>query len=455
MIQLGQKIMSSMLAPWQRINALKTFLYPALNFHMRCGNIGKTEWARLDKALRPMIKRSLYLPSSASGNYLHGSRQAGACGIPIAAEVSDLCRIDSAFKLLSSRDSEVTQHAEAELQRTITERLGRQCTRSDMGVYLAGDTEGEYRTTSNPIQNVWTEARKASHRLGMTWELRESGQPSVTRGTITVTTRHRSRLMAIFRKQLNQSRDCDLQALPNQGKAMECVAADRASSHFISNGDYTRFANWRFIHRARLNLVPLNGAKPWSTNDKRCRTCGFQSETLPHVLNNCMRNSAAYTQRHNDIVSRIKSAAEKKFSVKWENQAVGSTHLRPDLVLTQGETAIIVDVAIPFENRTDSLQAKRREKEQKYEPVKQYLLQRFNRVSIEAVIIGSLGSWDPNNDRLLKRLCSNNYLKKLKRLAVSDVIRRSRDIYHGHATLPRFTEKQMSCNVLNSRLYNL
>ncbi|VVC45889.1 Hypothetical protein CINCED_3A012409 [Cinara cedri] len=36
--------------------------------------------------------------------------------------------------------------------------------------------------------------------------------------------------------------------------------ADLASTHFLMAGDFTNFADWRFIHRAYLNLVLLNGA---------------------------------------------------------------------------------------------------------------------------------------------------------------------------------------------------
>ncbi|KAL3213447.1 hypothetical protein MRX96_035380 [Rhipicephalus microplus] len=36
-IAQARAIMSSMLVPWQRLDALQTFVYPALNFTMLCG----------------------------------------------------------------------------------------------------------------------------------------------------------------------------------------------------------------------------------------------------------------------------------------------------------------------------------------------------------------------------------------------------------------------------------
>ncbi|XP_064462307.1 uncharacterized protein LOC135372767 [Ornithodoros turicata] len=147
------------------------------------------------------------------------------------------------------------------------------------------------------------------------------------------------------------------------------------------------------------------------------------------------------TGRHNEVVERIKKAAFGRFSIMTENQPVGNTNLRPDLVLQKGEEAIIFDVCCPFENRAAALQRAHEEKEQKYQPVKEIWQRRFQRVSVEAVVVGALGSWDPSNDRLLRRLCSKSYGKKLKQLCVSSVIAASRDIYAVHISGNRTTNQ--------------
>lgn len=435
-IQLGTRILGSMLAPWQRLDAIKTFLYPALHHLMRTGTVGKTEWARLDEALRPLIKQTLYLPPGASNDYIYGSSRAGACGIPCAAETSDVCRVDSVFKLLTSRDPEVARMALDDLMGIVKARLRRDCDLPDAELYLSGHNEGDFRMPATQLRSVWTEGRKASGRLNVAWELGPEGA-SITVGSQVITPRGRSKVMHSLRFQLAQLKDARLHALPNQGKVMECVAADPAGSHFIRTGLYTRFADWRFIHRARLNLLPLNGAQPWRRgSDQRCRRCGFASETLPHVLNHCMRQSQAITQRHNNVVERVKKASAGRFTLVSENAAVGDTQLRPDLVLVRGEEAVVVDVCIPFENRKEALVQARRTKEEKYRPVIDHLRRRYQRVTVEAVVVGALGSWDPANDRFLKKLCSRSYLKRMKQMAASDTIRASRDIYAAHIAGP-------------------
>ncbi|KAL1442455.1 hypothetical protein MTO96_046411 [Rhipicephalus appendiculatus] len=399
---------------------------------MRVGLASKGEWHRLDEELRPLIKKTLYVPARASNEYVYGSAHAGTAGIPLAAELSDICRVDGAFKLLSSTDPEVRERAREELDRVVSRRLRRPAETEDTEAYLSGDTEGDFRQTATQLQSVWTEARKASRRLSVAWELYDQGA-RITCGEATVSAGNRNKLIKILRAILNQGRDRSLQDKPSQGKAMACVAADLANSHFMRSGRYTRFREWRFIHRARLNLLPLNGTRSWvPAADKRCRRCGYGEETLPHVLCHCMRQSRAMTERHNAIVARLKKAALGRYTVIGENQQVGVPGLRPDLVLARGEEALVLDVCCPFENRMQAFQEARRIKEEKYAPLQLHLLRRFQRVSVDAIVVGCLGTWDPANDRVCRRLCSKHYLRTMKRLCISDTIAASTTIYRSH-----------------------
>ncbi|GIX97736.1 reverse transcriptase domain-containing protein [Caerostris darwini] len=133
---------------------------------------------------------------------------------------------------------------------------------------------------------------------------------------------------------------------------MECVALSPSSSHFITDGKFTRFADWRFIHKARLNLVPLNGAQQWKTgNDRRCRRCPAADETLPHVLNHCRRASRAWQLRHNSLLSHESKMLFPKCTILGENQDISGSGLRPDLFLQHKQDFYLVDVTVPFDNR--------------------------------------------------------------------------------------------------------
>lgn len=51
---------------------------------------------------------------------------------------------------------------------------------------------------------------------------------------------------------------------------------------------------------------------------------------------------------------------------------------------------------------------------------------------VGAIIVGSLGSWDPQNDAVLKRICSQKYLKVMRRIMVSEVLSHSKDVFYEH-----------------------
>jgi di/tripeptidase len=51
------------------------------------------------------------------------------------------------------------------------------------------------------------------------------------------------------------------------------------------------------------------------------------------------------------------------------------------------------------------------------------LKRQFQKVSVEPVVVGQYAAWDPQNDRLIKKLCSKTYASMLKKMIVSGMIR--------------------------------
>ena len=228
---------------------------------------------------------------------------------------------------------------------------------------------------------------------------------------------------------------------PDQGKVFETVANSNVSNHFMHGGNFTRFAEWRFIHRARLGVVPLNGCRRFGAdNNKRCRRCGHSNETLPHVLNHCPPHMSAITSRHDAILDRLINATKLKptESLKKDLCVPGvASNLRPDLTIIDetNKIATIIDVCVPFENRHESFVAARKTKLDKYENIKAQLEEQGYKVFLDAFIIGSLGSYDQENYKSLIELRINkNFAVLMKKLMVSETIRWSRNIYVEHVT---------------------
>ncbi|GBN86748.1 hypothetical protein AVEN_50704-1 [Araneus ventricosus] len=115
-----------------------------------------------------------------------------------------------------------------------------------------------------------------SARQGIRWEFVDK-IPKLSFGDLVLKTSHRKKILFSLRDRLKLLRGDSLLAKPDQGKVMEVVAQSGVSSHFITNGDYTRFSEWRFVHKARTNTLPLNGNRPWdrsgNTGWRRCDEC--------------------------------------------------------------------------------------------------------------------------------------------------------------------------------------
>ncbi|GBN73650.1 Retrovirus-related Pol polyprotein from type-1 retrotransposable element R2 [Araneus ventricosus] len=255
----AKKLLASQLSAWQKIQALKMFFFPALQFVMRTGQFKKEDWSLLDDAIRHAVKEVLYLPENASNEYIYGHVRSGCVGLPIAAEESDLNRIDSAFKLLTSKDSILADLALKHLTNSASSRMQKiNITDDDLANFMSGDLEIDEndRPHSNPYSNVWTVARVASRRMKAEWLFNE-GIPQIKFKDITIKSSARRKVLFSIRNRLRQDRALALTS--DQGRIMECIAQSLASSHFLLNGQYLRFSEYRFIHRARLNLLPLNG----------------------------------------------------------------------------------------------------------------------------------------------------------------------------------------------------
>ena len=433
-IEKAKKILNCKLAPWQRLDALKTFILPSIIFPMRTWQYNKTQYEDLDRQLRPLIKKTLYLPTRSSNEYIYGSSFNGACGVPIAAEDSDLFLIDTAFKLLTSPDPVIKSLAEEDCGKLGAARLGE--TGPTPNTIPRFMNELELPRRSSAPQSLWTKARSASIRLDVKWT-NNNNSPSLTFDDKEVAADKRREVASIIRTRKRRQRDAALLQKPDQGKTMHAISADKTSSSFIKDGKFTAFADWRFIHRGRLNLLPLNAAKRGQNIDKRCRRCGRHDETLPHVLNHCMRHSATMQNRHNELVNRIKDTARfMNWEILSENTNIPNSNLqgRPDLVITKSNDAIIIDVTCPFENGENAFERAREEKMAKYEEHARFLRRTYTNVKVEAFIVGSLGAYDPKNTGLTRRIATRSYIKTMKLLCVATCIKWSRMQYIEHIT---------------------
>ena len=223
----------------------------------------------------------------------------------------------------------------------------------------------------------------------------------------------------------------------DQGRAAECVAAHPASNHWIRGGKYTSFSEYRFAHKARLNLLPTRTVRRRSGEaiaDVSCPKCHLEQETLAHALNHCPPHVGLIRQRHNRILHRLAKAVQPAKGRQFLEQMVpgDNRNLRPDLVIVNEakSEAYIVDVAVPFEGE-ESFPAARKSKEDKYHHLKALLHTKgIQKVEVDGFVVGALGSWDPENEGVLRKLSiGSRYATLFRKLCCTEAIKGSYAIW--------------------------
>ena len=134
------------------------------------------------------------------------------------------------------------------------------------------------------------------------------------------------------------------------------------------------------------------------------------------------------------VSSTISTSDSSAGSIVYNDQKIPETPglLRPDIA---AKFCAIVDVVVSYENRKDALVAARMDKQRKYDVLKQHFEAFGYRTTVDAYVVGTLGSMDPLNRRALTALNVNPvYNRLMQRLVVSDVIKWARDIYTEHVS---------------------
>ncbi|XP_046856060.1 uncharacterized protein LOC124449154 [Xenia sp. Carnegie-2017] len=429
-------INNSLLAPWQKLDMIKTFIQPCLTYALRAGEPKKASLINYRKKLIEVVRSICNLPLRATTHYIFSSIKSGGLGLQDPAAEVDVQTVVQAIKMLSSSDKTVANIAKQEILRTVSFASRSDPSPALIKDFLSGSTTGcfhkdviRYRTHS-----LWTRTRNACRNLNITFAVPPNDQPAIfstNKGPCTA-----KAASAFLHQHVQNISSTKLLNLPDQGKVASTLNRDcfGNGSKFLNNGLNMRFSDWRFIHKARLNVVPVNQNKSkWNNTSSSCRKCHDTSETLPHILNHCNTNMVNIRKRHDQIVDRLVNAT-RSGTIKVDQQVDGiEDECRPDIVIEDGNNVTIIDVTCPFENGTDALSTADFHKITKYEHVKRYFQSTGKSCSVHGFVIGSLGAWHPNNEVVLSKLnMSNNYKSLFRKLCCTDVIRGSADIYYDH-----------------------
>ncbi|CAM4540926.1 unnamed protein product [Lepidochelys kempii] len=104
-LQDAAKFDASQLAPWQKINALNTFLIPCISFVLRGSAVVKVPLNKADKIVRQLVKKWLFLPQRASNELVYITSRHGGANVPHMGDLCDIAVITHTFHLLTCPDA--------------------------------------------------------------------------------------------------------------------------------------------------------------------------------------------------------------------------------------------------------------------------------------------------------------------------------------------------------------
>ena len=453
------KIRDSALSDWQKLDAMKTFIVSRLYYRMANSDIPHEDLKPLDDLLRFSAKSTLHLPKHAANEFIHLPSALGGAGLLPLNVLEMIISLAHGFKLLTSKRRLTRRIALAGLRTVVRGKmLGPNPDDSDVELYLNGISEGMSKVPdSYHSGSIFPRMRRAMIYLRSKADVQlRFVDDHLTfvcdDGKTTIGFANRHLIQRTIRRQLYPSLQKSLTDHVCQGSTYEMTLKDRASYQFLSDFRYISFGAFRWIHAARMLLVKLNSYSHIADRDRKCRRCDHPTETLLHVLNQCRyQMSTRITARHNAVqdlfVDTIKRCVKRSYQIAVNRKCdVTGANLRPDILIRdeKEKRMFIIDVTCPYEQNDEAFYEARVRKITKYAPIEDHYKSQGYTVFNDALIVGSLGAWDPRNDDLLREVgLSLRNSRTMKRRLVGTCIEHSKTIYWAHIIGDRFQDRSI------------
>ncbi|KAK4028006.1 hypothetical protein OUZ56_017169 [Daphnia magna] len=367
----------------------------SLSHHLASGRVLKDCLTQLDTECRKFLGLICNLPNHATVPFFYADRRVGGLGTCRLTDDADIWTIARAAQLLTCRDPTVRNICREQLHDTI-----RRGFRNEhpgvlpVGEYLSGSVDGGlYRLRyAEAGSNLWTLARQAAKRLGVRIDVSGDENLKIVADDVSVSPVKAVRgLRKVARQRYTRNliSDKSHQGVVATGLSLEDKSKDMA--RLVSCRTPLSFRDWRYLHRARLDILPLRGHSWFCSQeqDTSCRRCGKENETGFHVLNHCEEGLQLATKRHNTIQDLLESLLVKQGHDVTINNAIPGQRLRPDVEFQLSGSRVMVDVVVCYD-QPGSMENAYQRKYDKYS----------SHGRILPLVVGSLGSWYPRNDEI-------------------------------------------------------
>ena len=240
-----EAIRSSLLAPWQKLNTIRTFLQSALTYALRAGDPKKKSLDDYHKFLIRVLRDICCLPQRSSQAYFFSSKCTGGLALQDPKAEADVQCIVQTLKILSSADPTTRAIARAELRAVVRRSTKSNPTSNVLSTHLSGSTDKPLDHLYYTNSSLWSRCRNACRRLKVTFHFSNQEDPAISSDD---SDRIRAKSAASFlRRLIPEHHASRLLSLPDQGKVAKCLSNDR-------------YANGSTWHNTGLNLLKTGGS---------------------------------------------------------------------------------------------------------------------------------------------------------------------------------------------------
>ncbi len=266
------KIQDSLLAPWQKLDAIRTFIQPALTYTLRSCSVSRESLKEYRTKLIGVLKSICHLPKRACNSYLFADKSVGGLGFQDPFDERHIQTIVHAVKILSATDPLIVTISRNRLTTVVKRCIKSKDTPSNKRTddFLSSSQEGSLANHQNSSITLWSRCRISCRAWNIS--IHDAMGNNISISIDDSTTGNAKKVASFIHHHMKLD---EWMSLKDEDKVARCLETCRLiSMNNWSLGTGLRFCDLRFIHHARTNTLPTNDIKSrWSDASPVCRRC--------------------------------------------------------------------------------------------------------------------------------------------------------------------------------------
>ena len=464
-------ILKSKLSMRQKVSVYKTFIAPRFIFALRTFDIPvwqlNTNYSETpenadvnggyDVQFGISLKNALGLPKNCINDFMFTGTGLGGFGITQLYDEYIVQTLNGMYCIFNSADTMVREISRAEIVAVTAKRHVLSLNANIVTAMRWLKDEKLANRTRNAPATWWTRVKAAIRRIkkfhhidvklfvnGSNINMQLIYEFKDRKKIRDIDEKNCSNLCSILHEFISMSYYDRWLSKKYYGALVKCVSRSEHSLHIFKDPTVSDDV-WRFTILGRMNSLVLSCTSGRRFDDTltNCRRCigevdangHAHVETQCHVLQCCTFNKGLISKRHDNIAEAFhRMLLNLDIDAEWEIP-VGevTTRLRPDIIVRTKKHNYLIDIKAPYDE-IENMNRARLDNVGKYSDLANDMRKTTKKgCSVETFIVGALGSWDPaNNDLLRKLTVSDAEQLKLAKLVTISSIKDSCYIYNRH-----------------------